>query len=224
MVTLECTHRLMRKKCLLKWNFSSSWAEPKASPPPPPPDCSYKLCGLIMCAFLTPLISIYSMFTLGKPGSNTVENIRSGSLNQYFWRLLCVRNKNGLMCLLHAGRGHFVRGIQNMKLLLGERNCDLILSIQVPNCMVSFCEGIWRTTSFTSSLDNASVCRALFWNTWKSLYIFVLRRNSVIVVVLKQVENGFKKKSLWQRKKNPQPRVVLLAHFYRDKLFLLVIF
>lgn len=59
------------------------------------------------------------------------------------------------------------------------------------NCMDSFCEGIWRTSSSLSSsssypsLDNALVCRALFWNKWKCLYIFVLRRNSVIVVVSK---------------------------------------
>lgn len=59
---------------------------------------------------------------------------------------------------------------------------------------------------------------------WKSLYIFVLKRNSV-VVVFKQAENGKKKKNVCDKeKKNPQPRVVLLAHFYRDELFLLVIF
>ena len=105
----------------------------------------------------------------------------------------------------------------------------LLLLIQVPNCMDCFCEGIWRTSPPSSSLDNASVQGIILKQVEVSVYICIKNKQCYCCCIEDKLKNGFKKKekknSLWQRKKkHPQPRVVLLAHFYRDELFLLVIF
>lgn len=83
-VTLtHMSHRKLSIRVALFVELSKTKSPPPIPPSPSPllPAVVFKLCGLIMCAFLTPLISKYDMFTLGKQHSKTAQNTLSGYIS-----------------------------------------------------------------------------------------------------------------------------------------------